>query len=132
MPNIKTLKTIGVSEARFRELYYACLQYPEWREQLAQLEPLRGVSLDGLPKGHDPHGIDDLAIRRAELSAKIEAIEECAKDAGDDIALAVLKGVTTKGATYQWLVSRGCVYAGARKYYDARRKFFKLLDLRWK
>lgn len=132
MPNIKTLKTIGVSEARFRELYYACLQYPEWKEQLQELEPLRAVSLDGLPKGQNPHGLDDLAIRRAEISKKIDDIEQCANDAGGDIAEAVLKGVTTKSATYQWLQSRGYVYAGPRKYYEARRRFFKLLDMRWR
>lgn len=132
MPNIKTLKTIGVSEARFRELYYACLQYSEWKEQLSQLDPLRGVGLDGLPKGHNPHGLDDLAIKRAEISKKIDDIDKCALEAGEDIAQAVLKGVTTKGATYQWLANRGYLYAGARKYYEARRRFFKLLDMRWR
>jgi hypothetical protein len=111
-------------------LFYFCLQYPEWQNELEFLtDSLKSPELSGMP--HDIGKSDttaNLAIRRAELSKKCELIEQTALEADGEIYQCVIKNVTTDYAGYNYLRMVMNMPCGRERFYKSRRKFFYLLD----
>ena len=72
-----------LSKHRFYELKHFCLQYPEWKKLYSQLDGWNGkgdtTSRDG--------------IKRGDLKAYMELVENCARLTGEDI----LRFVTEEG-----------------------------------
>lgn len=130
--NSKELKAYRIeSKWRFSELYAYTLQYNDWLEELQNLTYLSAPEIDGMPRSPnigDPVSI--AAIRQANLASKVATVEKCARLCARDRSTqqAVLKGVTTAGASYDWLRDRGLVYCGKRQYYEARMRYFWYLD----
>lgn len=120
----------GISNYRFRELYYFCLQYWEWRDELKYIWPeYRETRQSGQPM---ESSISDqtgtLGIRRAELSGRCELIEQTAIEADPDIYEYIIKAVTNVGVTYKYLDKVMGIPCGKDMYYDRRRKFYWLLS----
>lgn len=121
----------GISKYRFRELYYFCMQYQEWKDELKYLTDSLGTgSGDGQPraKGKISNPTATLGERRAILSQNCELIEETAKEASSYIAEYIIKAVTNEGITYTYLRNVMGIPCGKNQYYTARRKFYYLLS----
>ncbi len=132
MGNVRPLnsKRYEISRNRFWELYYRCLQYDEWKEELKHLtDTLKSIQVTDMPHGT---GIGDptknLAIRREDLSRQCEIIEETTKEADAEIWEYILKGVTDASASYNYLRTVMNIPCGRNYYHTKRRKFYYLLS----
>jgi lysophospholipase L1-like esterase len=113
----------GISGYRYRELFAFCRQYAEWKLALSQCYSLQGP----VPHAARSGGVNDptsaAAMRAEQYQKNIALVERTVQEAAPEIANALLKAVTD-GMPYEWLD----VPMGRRQFYDARRKFFYLLD----
>ncbi|QIB68604.1 hypothetical protein Ami103574_04385 [Aminipila butyrica] len=132
MTNIRPINEnkYGISKHRFRELYYFCLQYPEWQEELKHnTNTVGAIITDGLPHGSNTSDSTAiLAARRADLRTKCEIIEETAIKADSELHEYILKAVTTERASFNYLKMRMGLPCERDMYYDRRRKFYWLLS----
>lgn len=123
-----SLDEYGISTNRYRELLYFCRQYGEKRKELATARGLDAVASDGMPHGN---AISDPTARKADEALKlredIALIEDTARDVDPVNWTALLRNVT-ECTQYEYMQ----VYSGRRQFYEARRKFFWLLDQRKK
>lgn len=120
----------GISKHKFLEVKYHCLQYPEWRKELAELtNTIKAMQYGQEGKGSisQTSQTERLAIKRLELEEKCKRIEQAAIEADPDIYQWLLEGVTTEYATYRYLRDAKRIPCGDQKYYKARRKFYWLL-----
>ena len=120
----------GISKHKFLEVKYHCLQYPEWRKELAELtKTIKAMQYGQEGKGSisQTSQTERLAIKRLELEKKCKRIEQIAIEADPDIYQWLLEGVTTEYATYRYLRDAKRIPCGDQKYYKARRKFYWLL-----
>ena len=84
---------------------------------------------DGMPHGNNVGSpTESLAIKRAELSAQIQGLEQTAYEADPALAKWILKGVTDENATYTYLQMMMDIPCSRNTYYSRRRYFFWLLD----
>ena len=126
MPNKRDLRLerYSIGKYAYRELHNFCLQDPEKKRRLRELEsPYKSPQITGIPSGSgpgDPTGRN--AERASVLSGDIELIERTAAAAAGKDALWLLKNVT-QGIAWEYMP----VSCGRRKFYDMRRVFFYLL-----
>lgn len=133
MPNVRPINEdkYRISKNRFREVYYYCLQYNEWKDELSrELETTSTGTMDGMPKGkgRTSSSTEAIAIRRAELERKCRLVEQTAIEADPDLYPWLLKAVTNEGASYKWLKAREDIPCSRNTYYERRRKFYWLLS----
>lgn len=132
MANVRTLNKdkYKLSNYRFRELYYYCLQYEECRQKLKEKRnPLKGVQYSGMPSSSGvSRQTENLAIECAELSEKCAVIEEAAKAADPELYQYILFAATHEGITFNYLKMQKKIPCGRDRYYNNRRKFYFLLD----
>ena len=73
---------------KYRELNYFCYQYNSWKAQIRDIEDALGVSgvnYDGMPHAHNYESpVEDVAVRLALLSSKVDLVEKAAKVAEID------------------------------------------------
>lgn len=124
------LDKYGISSKRYKELCGFCEQYPEWKEKLANLQYMNGVSYDDMP--HSPNvGTSDttsnLAIKNADLLHKCNLIEEVAKSASDEFCEAIIKAVCYE-VPVNYLIAYEHIPISKSAFYEKRRYFFYLLD----
>lgn len=123
-------KRYGISKHRFYELFHYCLQYNEWKDELNYTtDTVKSVQITDMPHGSgvgDP--TNQLATRRAMLSAKCELLENTAKEADSSLWQYILKDVTDENVSYTYLKQIMSIPCGKNYYYDKRRKFFYLLS----
>ena len=114
MGNVRPLKRSKseISTNRFLELYYWCLQYGEWKDELKYKTDTVG------------------AMKIAELEQSCQLIEQTAIEADPYIYQYLLKAVTQEGVTYGYLKMMMEIPCSHNTYYDRRRKFYWLLDKR--
>lgn len=138
MPDTRPVneKKYNISKDRFCELKYRCYQYPEWREELANLtNTVKAIQYGQEGKGSPSQGsaTEQLAIRRMELEEKCKIVEQTAIEASPDLYSWILKAVTQEGVTFNNLRMMEGMDCKNTDYYEARRKFYWLLDKkRWK
>ena len=119
-----------ISNYRFRELYYFCLQYEEWKEQLEnKRNPLKGMQYSGDPVSGDPgNPTEKAALACAELSAKCEMIERAAQMADEELYEYIIFAVTHENITFKFLKMQKEIPCERDRYYNSRRKFYFHLD----
>ena len=128
MPSKKDLKLneFGISLLAYRELKYFCLQYEEKKMEISSLLGCKGVSYD---KSSVQGGVSDptgyTAQRIIKLSNDIELIENTIKEVGEDIYSYLLANIA-HNTPYETLN----VPCGRRQFFETRRKFFYLLNLK--
>lgn len=131
MPNVRAINQskYNISKNRFRELYYFCLQYAEWKQELRfNTDTVSAITSDGQPHSSSiSDSTGRLAIKRAELKTKCKAIEDAVKEADQECAKWLLQGVTT-GCSYNYLKYKLNMPCGRDRYYDRRREFYWRLD----
>lgn len=133
MPRKRPLgKKYNISKHRFWELYHYCLQYNEWKSALKLMGGLNSVSSDGQPKAKniksDPTA--NAAIKASELQHRCSIIEDTAMAADEELHEYILYAVTNEDVTYNYLNTIRQIPCSSKKYYEARSKFYWLLDKR--
>lgn len=120
-----------ISKHRYYELKHHCLQYPEWRRQLTEIEYApRSVIFSDAPKGTDVSDrTGDTAVEVARLKLLIADVELAARDADHDMARYILTAVT-EGRSYTYLHQNLGMPCGRDYFYARYRKFFWLLSHR--
>ena len=132
MANVRSLNKdkYNISNYRFRELYYFCLQYDEWMQELKEKrDPLKGVQYTGMPGSGTPgNPTEKNAIICAELSHKCALIEDAAKAADPELWQYILYAVTNENTTFKFLKMQKEIPCERDRYYNSRRKFYYYLD----
>lgn len=130
LPRVRTLgKKYEISKHRFYELYHYCMQYKEWKEELQKLHQRTTAAVSDMPKGtSDKNQLEELAIKRTELQAKIDSMQKAAVQADPELATYILRAVTEEDITYDFLRNRCGMPSGKDKYYEARRRFYWFMD----
>lgn len=125
-------KKYKISKNRFLELYYFCLQYNEWKDELKyNTSTIGGINHDGMPhSGEITNATMELASRRVELQSNCEKIEQTAKEADPQLYQYILKAVTNKDITYNYLRMIMNIPCSHNTFYERRRKFYWLLSLK--
>lgn len=132
MANIRTLNKdkYKLSDYRFRELYYFCLQYHEWKQKLNdKRNPLKGMQYSGLPSSGGVSNLTEFrAIECAELSTKCAMVEKAAQAADSELYQYILFAVTRPNISFNYLKMQKKIPCERDRYYNSRRKFYFLLD----
>lgn len=123
-------KKYGISRNRFKELYYWCLQYNEWQDELKyKTNIIKGPEITDMPRSHN---IEDrthqIAARRAQLELNCKMLEQTALETDPDIYQFIIKAVTDENITYSYLKTIMGIPCGKDLYYNRRRKFYWILD----
>lgn len=136
MGNVRPLNhsKYEISKNRFLELYYWCLQYGEWKDELKyKTDTVGAMEITDIPTSHNPgDSTQQLAIRRTVLEQNCQLIEQTAIEADSCIYQYLLKAVTQEDVTFRYLKMIMGMPCGRNMYYDRRRKFYWLLDKRKK
>ncbi len=122
-------KKYNIDKHRFMELYYHCLQYQKWKEELRYIDDqVRSVQYGTMRSGSaGGSALERAAIRRRELEEKCEIIEQTTVEADPEIHQYILTGVTQEYATFRYLKHLG-MPCERDMYYDRRRKFYYILS----
>lgn len=121
----KQLWKYGIGTERYRYLNYFCKQYPMWKNVKGNYG-LKAVNSDGMPHASGlSNPTEAQAMRNQKYHSNIILVETTCKEADQEIWQYILKNVT-EGATYEMLD----VPCGRRQFYNSRRKFFYMLDLK--
>ena len=115
MPDTRPIneKKYNISKHRFLELKHHCMQYQEWRRELATLtDTVKAIEYGKEGQGSPPQGsaTEQLAIKRVELDQKCKTIEQTAIETDAELYQWILEGVTSDYATYRYL--RDVVFTG--------------------
>lgn len=123
-------KKYGLSKNRFRELYYYCLQYEEWQDELKHNIDTVGTStIDDMPKGsNNTNATEKLVIRRSRLLEQCKLLEQTAIETDSELYQYILKAVTTEYINYNYLQTIMNIPCSRNTFYDRRRKFYYLLS----
>ena len=118
-----------LSKAAFLQSLYFAYQYQEFLDELEMIgDGSRAISYDSQPHGEATGGaLEDLAIRRAKVSCKIDAIESACREASSELYKWLIKGVTSDEVGYDYLRYQLNMPCGRRQYYEIRRKFYFIL-----
>ena len=122
-------KQIGIAKDRYLELLHFCRQYPEWQMEAASLIGIRGMKMDGQPRGtkkHDP--VAAAAERREQLTRKIDIVDECAKAIGKGEWYAAIIQNVCLGKPYTKIEVTLLPTSHRPDFFRYRREFFELLD----
>lgn len=126
-----TLQKYGISSKRYKELCGFCEQYPEWKEELLELEPsVKSQRIDGIPYSQTNNISDetaDLAIKRTALLNKIELVEETAKEASQEMWEYIIKSACYE-QPFWYLRDVAKIPMSQATFSDRRRYFFYLLS----
>lgn len=109
-----------ISEFRYCELVYFCLQYDEWRRDVLTYEHKGNQD-----EWSDPTAED--AIKHALCKEKIALVNRIAKKAAGDDANYILKAVT-EDRSYNNLSTYCGMNIGRDRYFKMREKFFYFLS----
>lgn len=131
LPNVRHLNSdkYNISKYRFRELYYFCLQYNEWKEELkSNVHTVKSIQISDMPSSHSYRDqTADLAERRASLQEKCELIEQTAIETDPELYQYIIEAVTCDYATYNYLSAKGMPWSRST-YFRRRRLFYWLLS----
>jgi hypothetical protein len=127
-PKVSKRNPYWIDEHRYYELKHFCLQYPLWQKELSYLDGyshrmvLMKVNND---TAKDP--ISELVEKRLEYSRWCTLVEHTTKEAAEELADYLLKGVT-EGLSYDILRVQTCIPCCRDTYYGLYRRFFWLLS----
>lgn len=122
------LDKYGISSNRYKELCGFCAQYPEWKHKLAELtDTVKCVEITDMPIYHtNGDATGNLAVKRSEITEKIDIVEKAAVEAAPDLYTYILQSVCYD-YPYSYLEFTG-IPCSRQTFYDYRRKFFYILD----
>lgn len=127
-PELSKKSRYYITKHAFYTAYHFALQYSDWVSEYKLLtDSLKGQGMVVGGGGMPGKPTENTGIKRAELSSRIELIEQTAKEADPDLASFILLGATGEKADYKYLARLG-MPCSRGTYYDRRRKFYFLLS----
>ncbi|RHT91593.1 hypothetical protein DW721_10840 [Clostridium sp. AM27-31LB] len=121
-----------LNKFKYKELAYFCYQYNEWLSQIRDIKHnigVSGVNYDGMPHAHNTaSSVENLAIKLAMLSGRVELIEKAAKLTDAGLAYALIRYCTTPGMSFRELCSVETVSCSESTFYRKRSEFFEILN----
>ena len=132
-PELSERNKWWVSKHRNYELRHFCLQYPEWCEQVKEIDGLPIMSPERHERVDEGKTADPTATyaqARISLMARITTVEQAAYDAcGHQFWYTILIKAVTEGYSYDVLEAQIGIMPVARgEWYELYRKFFWTLD----
>lgn len=132
-PEISQKNRWWISKHRYYELRHFCLQYPEWKQQIADIDGIPPVSpekQERINKGEVTDLTPFYAQARAFLNHRIELVDMAAYEACDhQFWYAILIRGVTEGLSYDILEAQlGIMPTSRDAWYEVYRKFFWMLD----
>ncbi len=115
-----------IPKYRYLELKNFCLQYPDWKQELAALTELKAFS-QNTPSGKISDPTFALVLKRERLLENINLIDSTAIRADEFLSPWIIKGVT-ESYTFEYLHLQLDMPTSRDTYYDRYRRFFWLLD----
>lgn len=131
-PELSEKNRWWISKHRYYELMHFCRQYPDWKEQISQIDglPSSPAGQERIQSGQtaDPTAVYGEA--RAWLSRRIELVDKAAYEACDhQFWYTILVEGVTENVSYDVLEARkGIMPVSRDKWYDIYRRFFWTLD----
>lgn len=125
-----TTKKWTLDKHEFYAVYHYALNYEKFVRKRAELKAteLKGLAYDGMPHSKDPGDpTGSIASQIAEYTAKIEAIEDTAKEVDPVLAEFILYAAT-HDVSYEYLRYKLEMPCGHSRYYELRRKYYYLLS----
>lgn len=116
-----------LSKDRYLELKHFCYQYPEWEREYRDIS-IRSESILKATKGpflSDVTG--DLAVRKEDLSRKMELVKRCCKLADESLADYIFQSVAY-AKPYVYLKAYKDVPCSRDTYYKCYRRFYYILS----
>lgn len=119
----------AISGHRYYELRHWCLQYPDWKKELWQIERTQSSSLIRPEKRVEDakRPVEELSERIEELKKKIQTVDRIAEKAGGEISKWLKIGVTEDRSFNELKTLRG-LPCERDMYYRCYRLFFKILS----
>lgn len=125
MSTTKKYKTYKLDDFVYRELVYFCLQYPRKKAELSACYGAGIANYEGMPHGSGTSNPTASQAERADKWLKdCELVEQSAIAADAEIYQYLINNVTFRGMPYEYLN----VPCGKNQFYEARRKFFCILN----
>lgn len=116
-----------------RDLAYTkaySLKYPRWLDQYNNLkDAVKAINYDnsGGPSRRISDTTADNATKRMIIRGKMMKVEQCAFEAGGDLAEYILKSVIDENVTFEDMKAAG-MPCERRCFYEKRRKYYYLLN----
>ena len=128
IPEVSKKNKYHIPRHRFYELKHFCLQYKEWKVEVAHIDAR--VKKEIVLDGDYSNPTADQAARYAYFKERIEVVEKCAWLTDETMGKYILLAVT-QGLSFLQLKMQYDMPCSKNTYYDRYRKFFWLLnDLR--
>jgi hypothetical protein len=131
-PELSEKNRWWISKHRYYELRHFCLQYPEWKKQVAEIDGLHAhdPSKERVNEGRTSDPTSVFAQARIFLNDRIELVEKAAYETcGHQFWYTILVAAVTEGASYDVLEARtGMMPIARSEWYEMYRKFFWTLD----
>lgn len=123
---ISTSNPYYISKHRYYELKHHCLQYPEWKQEIAKLRTRSLIQAHSIKISTDARVIDktaEMGLVGAYMASLVTTVDKCCEIAGGDISDYIHIAVT-QGKSYS-VLNPPC---GKEYFYKKYRQFFWLLD----
>ena len=127
-------KKLKIEPERYQELLYFCRQYSRWLSEANSLLGMSHINMDGMPHGNgksDP--VSMAAEKREMLLSKIAIVDECAKAVSHGEWYTALIEIICNKQSYDIVCqTKKFILPSFNRnaFYNARTKFFELLDKR--
>lgn len=122
---MKQVEKYTLSQKRLNTVKSYAREYPDWIKQIAYMTHVSSSQRFGdqknIAKGAG-RPTENLALRRVQISKKIDMIEKTAREVDPFIYKYLIKGVT-EGVPYEKLFSSG-ITCSRNTYYTRRRMFY--------
>lgn len=109
-----------------------CMQYGEWKEELAVLsDSVKSVPADGMPGGSGTgKPTETIAIQRMDLDDKIQTVEDTVRQAAEEDLQKFLLYSVANNVPYDYLEAdlHKIPPCSRNTFYARRRRFFWLLS----
>lgn len=130
-PELSKKNEYWISKHRYYELKHFCMQYPEWKKELTELDGYKKESkpIDTTAEGVKESSTEVQALKRLVCSKNIDLVDRAADltDSELDIGKKVLFGVV-HNLPYDKLKTRLSIPCSKDAYYEHYRKFFYILS----
>ena len=132
-PELSEKNKWWISKHRYYELRHFCLQYPEWRKQIADIDGLPSSSPAGQEHIRSGRTADPTAVygeARSWLTKRVELVEKAAYEACDhQFWYTILVEAVARNLSYDVLeAQKGIMPISRDQWYNTYRRFFWTLD----
>lgn len=120
----------ALDKAEYLNAKYFALRYNKWKDEYEALsDTSRGLRYDQdrVQTSGDFDPVEANGTRMAELSKRMDIIEQTVRETDPELYRWILQGVTDEFATYTYLRMTKNMPCGDQKYYRLRKKFYYLL-----